>query len=257
MSQASTASKHNHANPSNHQLVELVPTGGAASNLTPSELTSQEQCPSSGHDQHSISHSAMGCEVSDTYLDHDDKASVDDRLDFSQCKVPDRDVHIESLHKVYNFVCQGLDRRMDKRQGETSVASIIGGSSGTGKSTLIKQFQDELREKSQVPGGPCMPFLIEDKFDELIGADPFSAIVQAFTRFAEGMMQRDTHELERIRSCVSKQLGTEAALLTAVVPKLKVVIDCVLLAPNNDQSSWSLTTCSGAIRPHWTSCSHC
>jgi len=114
---------------------------------------------------------------------------------------------------------------MDKRQGETSVA-IIGGSSGTGKSTLIKQFREELHEKSQLPGNPRMPFFIEGKFDELVGADPFSAIVQACTCFAEDLKQSDTEELERIRSCIQKQLGAEAGLLTTVVPLLKVVIDC-------------------------------
>jgi len=145
--------------------------------------------------------------------------------DFSRCRVSGREEHIESLHKIYNFVCQGLGRRVDQRQEETSVA-IIGGSSGTGKSTLIKQFHDDLREKSQLPEGPCMPFFIQGKFDELVGADPFSAIVQAFSSFAEDIMQRDTEELERIRSCIQKQLGAEAALLTSVVPLLKVVIDC-------------------------------
>jgi len=58
------------------------------------------------------------------------------------------------------------------------------------------------------------------------GADPFSAIVEAFTGFAEDLKQRDTEELERIRSCIQKQLGAEAAILTTVVPMLKVVIDC-------------------------------
>jgi len=71
-----------------------------------------------------------------------------------------------------------------------------------------------------------MPFFIEGKFDELVGADPFSAIVEAFTNFAEDMTQTDAQELERIRSRIKKQLGAEAAVLTAVIPMLKVVIDC-------------------------------
>jgi len=151
-------------------------------------------------------------------------AGVDDKLDFSQCRIPSRDEYIGSLHEIYNLVSRGLGRRIDKRQEETSVA-IIGGSSGTGKSTLIKQFHDELREKSQAPGDPCMPFFIEGKFDELVGADPFSAIVQAFSSFAEDLKQSKTQELQRIRSCIQKQLGAEAALLTSVVPLLKDVID--------------------------------
>jgi len=226
MSQASTNSKRTQVDPSNDQFVPLVPTSVAPSNLTVSKPTGQQQqYPSISGDNRRASYFAVGEDVYDTYSDHDDEVSVEDRLDFGQCKVPGREEHIESLHKVYNSVSRGLGRRMEKRQGETSVA-IIGGSSGTGKSTLIKQFQVELHEKSQLPEGRSMPFFIEGKFDELVSADPFSAIVQAFTSFAEDMKQRDTQELDRIRSCIQKQLGTEASILTMVVPMLKVVIDC-------------------------------
>jgi len=190
MIQTLTASNDCHADPSCHEIVQMIPTPP----VVPSTV--------------------------DAGVDHD-------KLDFSPCTVPRQDEHIGSLHKIYNLVSRGLGRRMDKRQEETSVA-IIGGSSGTGKSTLIKQFHDELREKSKLPEDPCMPFFIEGKFDELVGADPFSAIVQAFSSFAEDLKQSETQqELQRIRSCIQKQLGAEAAVLTAVVPLLKDVIDWV------------------------------
>jgi len=187
--QASIASTDCHVDPSGRKLITLIPSPNVPS--TP--------------DNESVEH---------------------DRLDFSHCRVPGQDEHIERLHKIYNEVSQGLGCRVDQRQGETSIA-IIGGSSGTGKSTLIKQFHDDLRERRRLPGASCVPYFIEGKFDELVGgADPFSVIVQAFTSFAEDLKQSDTKELERIRSCIQNQLGAEAALLTAVVPFLKVVIDC-------------------------------
>jgi len=199
MSQASTGSKHNYIDSNNHQPVQLAPTSVAHSSLTMAKLSRNQEYPSLGDNKDKTSSFAGRCEVNETYSDHDDEANLDARLDFSQCKVPGREEHIDSLHKIHNFVSRGSGRQMDKRQGETSVA-IIGGSSGTGKSTLIKQFQNELRKKSQLPEGHCMPFFIEGKFDKLVGADPFSAIVEAFTNFAEDMTQQDTEELNCIRS---------------------------------------------------------
>jgi len=218
MSQTSTASKLSHTNPSNDELLQTISEPDVVS--ISSNLAGQQECSSIRKHQASISLYAVGCEVHDNYA-----ASAEDRLNFGQFKVPGREGHIESLHKIYDYVCRGFDRRINQWVGESSVA-IVGGTSGTGKSTLIKQFQHELREKSKHANGPCMPFFIEGKFDELVGADPFSAIVEAFTGFAEDMIQRDTQELEHIRSCIQKQLGAEAAVLTTVVPMLKVVIDC-------------------------------
>jgi len=227
MIEVSTAFKYSHADPSNHKAGQLIPASDTQSDITVRKLASgHEECLPISDDQGRTSSFAVGCEVNDTYPDHDDKVSAEERLDFGLFKVPGRDEHVERLHKVYNSVSRGLGRRADKRQGETSILAIISGTSGTGKSTLIKQFHDDLRKKSQPPGSPRMPFFLKGKFDKLVGADPFSAIVQAFTSFAEHLKQTDTEELERIRSCIQKRLGAEAALLTSVVPMLKVVIDC-------------------------------
>jgi len=223
MSQASTASRLSHTDLSNDELVHTISEPHVVSSS--SNLAGQQVCSSIGRHQTSISLYAVGCEACDNYWESDDEASLKNRLDFGHCKVRGREEHIQSLHKIYDYVCQGFDRRINQWVGESSVA-IIGGSSGTGKSTLIRQFQHELREKNRPVGGPSMPFFIEGKFDELVGADPFSAIVEAFTGFGEDIVQRDKQELKRIRSCVQKHLGAEAAVLTTVVPILKVVIDC-------------------------------
>jgi len=226
MSQASTASKASLGDQSKRQLDGLVPTPPLV-NVTSKLVGQQEYDPSISDVKKGLTTDfATGpCKVNDTDTNRDHKGSAQERLDFAQFRVPDQEEHIENLHKIYNFVSRDLDRRMERRQGETFVA-IIGGSSGTGKSTLIEQFQDELRAKSEIPGGPRMPFFIEGKFDELVGADPFSAIVQALTGFAKDMMiQEDMKELKRIRSRVQKKLGAEATVLTTVVPLFKVVID--------------------------------
>ena len=156
--------------------------------------------------------------------DHTDEGSGVDRLDFTRLRVRGREEQIARLHQIYRFVHnRGLGRKMNKQKGETSVA-IVGGSSGTGKSTLVKQFVDELREKSRLPGASCVPFFIDGKYDELAGADPFSGIVEAFNGFAKGLMEGDVHELRRIRACIQVQLGSETTTLTTLIPGLKAVI---------------------------------
>jgi len=113
MSQLSTVSKHGHTDPSRDELVQLVVTtcGPTSNNLTlrTKHTGQQDYYPLVGDDQggtSSLARGMTGCEVDDTYLDQNDEASRGDgdRLDFSQCKVPDREEHIESLHKIYNFV---------------------------------------------------------------------------------------------------------------------------------------------------------
>jgi len=169
---------------------------------------------------------SVGREIDDgRFSDVENESSNDDRLDFSALKVHGRERELQRLHEIYNFVRQrGLGRKQKWCKGETSVA-FIKGLSGTGKSTLVKQFTEELIEQSAPPGSPCAPFFIHGKYDELSGGDPFSAIVEAFSGFAKFLLgEGNGAELERIRKAVGDELGSEANALTAVIPSLKPVV---------------------------------
>jgi predicted ATPase len=100
---------------------------------------------------------------------------------------------------------------------------MIRGLSGTGKSTLAKQFMEDLEQKSQQDGGPTKPFFLSGKYDELSRADPFSAIVEAFSGFASSLVKGEHEELESVRQDIKTALGTEANVLATVVPDLRVV----------------------------------
>jgi len=138
MSQTSTASKLSHAHPSNHEIAPTISETDVE--YSSSNLARRQETSSIRGDQDGLSEYTVGCEVHNNVADKDDdETCVEHRLDFGLFQVPGREEHIETLHKIYNYVCRGFDRRINQWVGEASVA-IIGGSSGTRKSTLIKQF---------------------------------------------------------------------------------------------------------------------
>lgn len=139
---------------------------------------------------------------------------------------------------------QSLKIQLGRQQ--PSVA-FVSGCSGSGKSSLVMHFIDNLMEstakmkgKTTTPtsigldgnGGDdrtVEPFFLVGKFDELSGADPFSAIVEAFTGFAskllDGKNSYHAEGLRRIRRDVRESLRPEdVSVLTAVVPALDKII---------------------------------
>ncbi len=152
----------------------------------------------------------------DGYSELDDEATIEDRMDFSTLKVRGRDQELLRLHEIYSFVHRGCRR-------ETKVA-IIKGLSGTGKSTLVKRFVEELEEQRNSTGSVRVPLFLHGKYDELVGTDPFSGIVEAFDRFANDLVSGKKEELERIRNAVHDQLGPEANTLVTIIPSLNAIM---------------------------------
>jgi len=100
MSELSTTSTH--ADQSNEELVQLIPSPVVPSDLTVSKLVGQRSYPSINDNKDKTSYYAVGREIYDTYSDSDDEASVEETLDFGRFKVPGQEEHIESLHKIYD-----------------------------------------------------------------------------------------------------------------------------------------------------------
>jgi predicted ATPase len=152
-----------------------------------------------------------------------------DRLDFSHSNLLRREEELQRLSDIYECVQQGAEysnSRNDKKE-RVSIA-MIRGLSGTGKSFLAKKFLANLEKKSQEPWGPIMPFFLYGKYDDLSGADPFSALIDAFNGFANILLNGGDDELMRVRRDIRSELGSEANYLTTVVPGLRNVTggDC-------------------------------
>ena len=94
-------------------------------------------------------------------------------IDFSKLNLLGREDELGHLHDIYKHVQLGGSSRKDatgrnKNENETSVV-MIRGLSGTGKSTLVKQFMNDIDRRSQFPGGPIKPFFLYGKYDDLSG----------------------------------------------------------------------------------------
>lgn len=156
-------------------------------------------------------------------------------IDFSKLNLLGREDELGHLQDVYKHVQLGGSSRKAKmtssssrndneNENETSIV-MVRGLSGTGKSTLVKQFMDDIDRRSQFPGGPIKPFFLYGKYDDLSGDDPFSALVDAFSDFANMLVEGgNKDELERVRKDINDSLGDEANYLTTVVPALRKVI---------------------------------
>ena len=158
--------------------------------------------------------------------------SAEERLNFSNIKLAGREQEMQILNDVYGHASRkGVDsgKPLDLKT-ETSCV-MIKGKSGTGKSTLVKQFVVDLNKKSLVMGGPTKPYFLSGKYDELSGGDPFSAIVEAFSGFAQSLLldlnDQDLDakaEVTRIRAAIQTALGSEARVMATMVPSLRDLI---------------------------------
>ena len=208
-----------------------------------------------------------------------DEAEIEDKLDFSDLKVKGRQKELQVLHKIYHHVStssssssssqhsrsqhsrstslrrrrQNSLRTSSRKDDSNTTIAIVKGSSGTGKSRLVKQFLDDLdhtrkgRKKGGGSGGghvgvkTTKPYILCGKYDELSGGDPFSAIVEAYNMFTQTLLQEeDPNELQRIQTLINDTLGEEANVLATVIPNLQKVIK------NNNKSHKATSTPSSS-----------
>ena len=92
----------------------------------------------------------------------------------------------------------------------TRNTALVSGVSGSGKSALVMQFIDDLRNRKD---GMNEPLFLAGKFDEMTGTDPFSAIVEAFSVLTSILIDGENsifaEDLVRIRKDVQENLDQE------------------------------------------------
>lgn len=175
----------------------------------------------------------------DNYSSDGEEDSIQDRLDFAYIQVPGREKELAQLHKVFHYATvSGVKRSRSKNSSQESSVVIIKGASGTGKSSLVKKFVDDIT-MSALNRGAKAPFFVSGKYDELSGADPFSAIVDAFSVFSTELLEGDEKELKRIRGRLRESLGSEVGTLTAVIPSLRMVIGDETIAMGPKENAWN------------------
>ncbi len=117
----------------------------------------------------------------------------------------------------------GRDRELEQlrdalgrvRQGARELVLVTGGS-GVGKSALVR----ELKEAVCQAGG----HFAEGKFDRFQRGTPYSAWLSAFSDFVDQLMVESPEALETWQQGILAALGSNAAILTELVPNLDLVL---------------------------------
>lgn len=164
-----------------------------------------------------------------------------DRIKFPQGQLYGRDAELKTLRSIFRLVShqeenENGNENESKNENENEIVSenedihsvseivFLGGCSGTGKSSLVKEFIRQLKNDADSSDF----FFISGKYEESKTAIPFSAISNSFSAFATDLIDGDPSLLRHTRTMLTKagiQHGTEdARILTAIVPKLANII---------------------------------
>ncbi|HRI70831.1 MAG TPA: AAA family ATPase, partial [Polyangium sp.] len=100
-------------------------------------------------------------------------------------------------------------------KGESALMFVMG-SSGIGKSALVRAIQEPiLRHQGYFAAG---------KFDQYNRDIPFSSLVQAFRDLLRQILTEEHHRLTTYKSRLMAALGTEAGVVTDVIPEVELFI---------------------------------
>ena len=140
------------------------------------------------------------------------------RLDLSFIgRSTESDILNESFHRI---------RQPD---GKSEVV-VVGGSSGTGKSSLIESLRDRVTLEAN-------GFWVSGKFDQLRN-EPFSALVAAFSDLCDLVSQE--YGPEQIKSTL-KELETDYKVLANLIPSLQIM-HSTFLASEDEQDLATVTS---------------
>ncbi|TGM12192.1 GAF domain-containing protein [Leptospira selangorensis] len=133
------------------------------------------------------------------------------QTDFStEFKIPQklygRDEYIKTLLDEFKSVATNGRSRM----------VLIGGYSGVGKSSLVKEINKPLTESKG--------YFISGKFDQYNRNLPFSAIIQVFSSLVELILTESPERIEAWKSKIKKAIGANGKVVTDVIPELEIII---------------------------------
>jgi predicted ATPase len=108
---------------------------------------------------------------------------------------------------------QGRLQTVVKDQASERV--FVHGESGSGKTSLVSSFRDDVRLKNEA-------FFVEGGFDQHTN-QPYSAIVDATTQLCN--MIAESEQLDAIKSSLDKKSTLDVSVLTKLVPAMQAITD--------------------------------
>src|SRR5436190_1833792 len=133
-----------------------------------------------------------------------------------------------------------LVRRFEESAKGATVFALVSGYSGVGKSALVAEMGRAIVQRRG--------YLAEGKFDQFQQAAAYGAIASAFRGLVDQLLGEPPAHLAAWRAALQQGLGANAALVTALVPELALVIGEVPpvpeLPPAEAQTRFQLTVAS-------------
>lgn len=175
----------------------------------PRQLEDKSRCKSAVGAEHA---DESGCDdrVSDVQSEACDGAG---RIKFSTKKLYGRDRELETLHKMYSFLCNGFSKDTHR-----FTSLFLAGYSGCGKSALMKEFTNQLT-KQNLPH-----ILLTGKFEEVQRYSPFSAIIDSFGRWCSSLPEETLYKYSYVQRELEETIGADARILVDIVPELGRVV---------------------------------
>ncbi|PJZ69662.1 serine/threonine protein kinase [Leptospira perolatii] len=109
-----------------------------------------------------------------------------------------------------------LSEFRDVAQKGRSRMILIGGYSGVGKSSLVREINRPLTESKG--------YFISGKFDQYNRNLPFSAVIQVFSSLVELILTESPEKIEAWKSKIKQSLGGNGKIITEVIPELEIII---------------------------------
>jgi predicted ATPase len=152
-----------------------------------------------------------------------------------------REPELKQLRGIYEILVNvNKDNKSTDQTPQNSPLVLISGYSGTGKSALVDHFVQELKivdasSQKQPHFNNC--YLAKGKFDQSVSADPYSALVQAFTNFCTQLQEQPREEREVFKREMQHAVGEEGLqVLSQLIPALQAI------AMEKDATSRTATT---------------
>ena len=120
-------------------------------------------------------------------------------------KLYGRKKHVARINELFEEVADGA-----------SIFQFVEGVSGSGKTSLIKEIQKPLVAKRG--------YFISGKFDQYNAGKPYDAFITAFKQFVDTLLTEEPRVVEEWKRRILRKLGTNAGVLTAVIPGLELII---------------------------------
>jgi predicted ATPase len=125
-----------------------------------------------------------------------------------------RQGHLFEREKQRDLLVDAFRRRL--RPKSRSELLLVSGSSGTGKTVLALELQNEVKER----GG----WLILGKFDQIKCVQLYAPIIAAISTLIDNLLTNHHIIVEMVKSSVLKALGSDVRVLTSCIPSLEKLV---------------------------------